>query len=234
MYFILVCLFNYFRMQQNFSKEDLYFILLFQNKNVPTNQISTIILEIQLNTYLKVCLCICLMKGSSKMLQNLLTFWNKKLKKIFYIGYRDFCKKIVEKVVYSRSLLTFAIVLWRQMAICSINFLSIPWAHFHTYIHFLLFILQEEDLATTRITRSASGCAPPSTSAATTMRSCSIPSANRSMSSGSAKLRIIPNRGHCHEHSEVDEIETVLWTIVIYEDDISITIPFIYVQNLKK
>ena len=54
------------------------------------------------------------------------------------------------------------------------------------------------------------------------------------MSGGSAKLRIIPNRGHCHEHSEVDEIETVLWTIVIYEDDISITIPFIYVQNLKK
>ena len=82
----------------------------------------------------------------------------------------------------------------------------------HTYIHFLLLILQEEDLATTRITRSASGCAPSSTSAATTMRSCSIPSANmiRSMSGGSAKLRIIPNRGHCLEHSEVDEIETVL------------------------
>ena len=53
------------------------------------------------------------------------------------------------------------------------------------------------------------------------------------MSGGSAKLRIIPNRGHCLEHSEVDEIETVLWTIVIYEDDISIIIPFIYVQNLK-
>ena len=55
----------------------------------------------------------------------------------------------------------------------------------------------------------------------------------RSMSGGSAKLRIIPNRGHCLEHSEVDEIETVLWTIVIYEDNISIIIPFIYVQNLK-
>ena len=47
--------------------------------------------------------------------------------------YRDFCKKIVEKIVYSRSLLTFAIVLWRQMAICSINFLSIPWAHLHSF-----------------------------------------------------------------------------------------------------
>ena len=125
-------------------------------------------------------------------------------------GYRDFCKKKLQKKQYIvgpfSHLPSFFEDKWRFAQLIFFRFPG------HTYIHFLLLILQEEDLATTRITRSASGCAPPSTSAATTMRSCSIPSANmiRSMSGGSAKLRIIPNRGHCLEHSEVDEIETVL------------------------